>query len=501
MRFAAALTGLLTLSACQKAPASREMVLEPGPRGTFLALMTETAAVIEQPATENEPEFKFRIRNSPSKGISVGTSVGGEGQGDLSETQLFTPASITKVITSSIALKLLGPEFRFRTRVSWWLESDGQTARDLTIKADGDPLTNKGRLKEIVQELKKRGIKRISGKLNLVSADPRKDLSIPAFGLDQEDYLSCYGARVQNFNLLSNCSSIQVSGWNQARWIDSSIVTPLRFADAPQVGRLIVASDLGAQGQVKGYVIRSVTDQAKGRGLPVTDAKSWYGNALVQELKSQGFDIAGASSAQNQNLPENESFELTSITLAELTKNMNKVSDNFLAEALYKASAGFGTEKNINEAALSVVNMHLLEWLRTTGSESYAKELTFYDGAGLSRANKVTPRAFLAMLKAFTKEPWFPTLWDSLPIAGVDGTLRGRMGGSAAGKLVRAKTGTLKGAYQLAGYIPKLGPDGTTIIDYVPFVVLTATTPKNSGSARAFQDKLLGELADQVNRH
>jgi D-alanyl-D-alanine carboxypeptidase/D-alanyl-D-alanine-endopeptidase (penicillin-binding protein 4) len=502
MRFGYVLCALVLLAGCQKRQEAKEMVLTPGSRGTFFAVATELAAVVEQPATENEPEFKYRVRVSPTRGISVGTAVGGEGQGDLSENQLFTPASITKVITSSIALKRLGVDFKFRTRVSWLALEGGTVAKDLSVRADGDPFVTKSRLKEIAQELKKRGVKRLAGKLNLISADPRKDLSIPAYGLDPGDYWSCYGSRVQNFNLLRNCSTIQVSGWQgEARWLDPGITAPLSFDSVRRsTTRLGVENDLDGVA-VRGYVIHSAPEgKPAKKGLPVPDVKSWYGNALVTEMKNSGIDVSAVSAARDEQLPESESFELESAALDDIAKKMNKVSDNYLAESLYKATASLGSGKNINEAAAAVVRKEIGEWLGATGGQAFANDITLYDGAGLSRANKVTPRAFLSLLKAFTKEKWFPALWESLPIAGVDGTLKGRMRGNAAGHLVRAKTGTLKGAYQLAGYIPRLAADGS-VAEYVPFVLLTATTPKNQGAARAFQDKLLGELAEQINGH
>jgi len=82
--------------------------------------------------------------------------------------------------------------------------------------------------------------------------------------------------------------------------------------------------------------------------------------------------------------------------------------------------------------------------------------------------------------------------------AGVDGTLKDRMQLTAAYNLVRAKTGTLKGAYQIAGYIPRLADDGS-IAEYVPFVILSTTTPENETATRNFQDQLIDKLTERVN--
>ena len=111
-----------------------------------------------------------------------------------------------------------------------------------------------------------------------------------------------------------------------------------------------------------------------------------------------------------------------------------------------------------------------------------------------SRANRVSPRAFITLLREFAKEPTFPALWNSLAIAGVDGTLRGRMRNTPAENFVRGKTGTLRGAYQLVGYIP----GDLAKNEYIPFVILSEATPANEGIVRAFQNRIVAKLASQV---
>jgi D-alanyl-D-alanine carboxypeptidase len=89
---------------------------------------------------------------------------------------------------------------------------------------------------------------------------------------------------------------------------------------------------------------------------------------------------------------------------------------------------------------------------------------------------------------AATQPKIFSALWSALAIAGVDGTLRNRMKGTAAEGQLRGKTGTLRGVYNLAGYLP-------TDTGYVPFVVLTKTTPDFKFEARAAADRVGAQLA------
>ena len=80
-------------------------------------------------------------------------------------------------------------------------------------------------------------------------------------------------------------------------------------------------------------------------------------------------------------------------------------------------------------------------------------EVIFEEGSGLSRDNLATPNATAALLQYMSKRKCAATFLASLPIAGVDGTLRNRMKGTAAQGNVRAKTGSLRWARSLSGYV------------------------------------------------
>jgi D-alanyl-D-alanine carboxypeptidase/D-alanyl-D-alanine-endopeptidase (penicillin-binding protein 4) len=77
----------------------------------------------------------------------------------------------------------------------------------------------------------------------------------------------------------------------------------------------------------------------------------------------------------------------------------------------------------------------------------------YYDGSGLSRRNYLAPEALVRVLRAMALHPEFDVFYNALPIAGVDGTLRGRMRGTAAEGNVRAKTGFISNARALSGYV------------------------------------------------
>ena len=122
---------------------------------------------------------------------------------------------------------------------------------------------------------------------------------------------------------------------------------------------------------------------------------------------------------------------------------MNGPSDNFIAETLIKAlGMSFGGAGS-TAAGAAVVRSTVAELgLRTVA----------VDGSGLSRANRTSPRAVVALLTAMTESDVFEPFAASLPIAGRSGTLATRMRGTAARDACRAKTGTLSNVSALAGY-------------------------------------------------
>jgi D-alanyl-D-alanine carboxypeptidase/D-alanyl-D-alanine-endopeptidase (penicillin-binding protein 4) len=80
-------------------------------------------------------------------------------------------------------------------------------------------------------------------------------------------------------------------------------------------------------------------------------------------------------------------------------------------------------------------------------------QYVFYDGSGLSRQNLVTPHAVVELLEYASHQPWGKAFRDTLPVAGIDGSLADRMKGTDAQGRVHGKTGALGGVKTLSGYL------------------------------------------------
>jgi serine-type D-Ala-D-Ala carboxypeptidase/endopeptidase (penicillin-binding protein 4) len=183
--------------------------------------------------------------------------------------------------------------------------------------------------------------------------------------------------------------------------------------------------------------------------------------------------------------------EQPSPPLAEIVRRMNKPSDNLYAEMLLKAigvperglRAGIGIG-GAGEAALH-------RFLVRVGLRGPVPVLA--DGSGLSRFNLISARCLAQLLTAMDRHPAREPYFASLPIAGVDGTLRRRMLGTAAAGTVHAKTGSLTHVTALSGIVTTR--DG----ERLAFSILTNNWPgllSGAGGPRAMEDGVAIALAE-----
>jgi D-alanyl-D-alanine carboxypeptidase len=183
--------------------------------------------------------------------------------------------------------------------------------------------------------------------------------------------------------------------------------------------------------------------------------------------------------------------------LRELIRPFLLHSINYMGEAFFRKVGerkGSRAAANLNDAALPVVR----EFVKTmVNDDKDFGKIIINDGSGLSRASRVTARLMVKFLEAVKHEPYFSDFYAALPTAGHTGTLGRRMAGTAASGLVHAKTGTLDGNYQLAGYLTEKTKSGT---EYHPFAILTDTTVANAGYCRSVEDSALAKLASWMLR-
>ncbi len=214
------------------------------------------------------------------------------------------------------------------------------------------------------------------------------------------------------------------------------------------------------------------------------------GYLLKNELMEKGIEVIGDVVPGTVPLDARTVARHLSPPLANIIKSMNKPSDNWIAELLFKAiGAEVMGEPGTWQKGRDAVNEFLEE---ITGEPPGHR---FVDGSGLSRYNLLNVELLTQLLVyMYQNFELMPEYLASLPIAGVDGTLMNRMQGVSAENVLRAKTGTLSGVSALAGY--------TTTADgeVVAFGILISHYVGSATPARDIQDQIGGYLTG-FSRH
>lgn len=384
------------------------------------------------------------------------------------EDKFFIPASNLKLFTTAGGLLLLGPNYRFKTKI--WTNGyySGSTLYgDLIIQGAGDP-TISGRFHNNdinfvfdswIDSLIDLGIDKIKG--NIVGDDNLFDDIGLGDGWAWDYETDWYAAPSSAISFNDNCIDLQVF-YNFKS--DTIIVKP-----RPELKNFIILNNVkpasaGEQTRINVYRERGTNViNVSGKFRKSTDTLVTYSTvrnptqfamfALKNELEERGIRVNGYAidvDEYDRDLDYNSMkllFTGYSNELSEIIKVINKNSQNFFAEQLLKTIGleinGYGSaEKGISS---------LRELFAEIGLNP--DNIYMVDGSGLSNLDMVTPKQVVELLKyMYNNKDVFPYFYNSLPIAGIDGTLGRRMKGTTAESIVRAKTGFISHARSLSGY-------------------------------------------------
>ena len=217
-----------------------------------------------------------------------------------------------------------------------------------------------------------------------------------------------------------------------------------------------------------------------GRRRPLFQASppKFAAKAFTAALRRRGVAVRRSARAGSTPSTALALAGLNSPGIENLVASMNVPSDNFIAETLIKAlGARFGDGGSTSAGAAVVRDSAARLGIRTT----------VVDGSGLSRSNRTSPKAVVALLTAMDESELALPFEASLPVAGRTGTLHDRMRGTAARDACRAKTGTLSNVSALAGYCD------TRSGGRVAFAFLMNSV--STWTARRLQDRMTTALA------
>jgi D-alanyl-D-alanine carboxypeptidase/D-alanyl-D-alanine-endopeptidase (penicillin-binding protein 4) len=324
--------------------------------------------------------------------------------------KLFMPASNQKILTSTVALAQLGPDYRFATTfVTHGKIANGVLDGDLIVIGRGDPTVSdrvKGNamafMQTVADSLVARGIHRING-------------SVRAGGNAFPDSIYGYGWE-----------------WDDLRGESAAPVDELEFNE----GMTQHTVRIGGRDTLVAIATTSPADTYLGA---LISGLTKRGVVLSQSQPAAGFDSLAA--------PVDTIYSFYSPPLRDILKSFLKPSQNQTGEALIKTLGLEKTGVGTADSGAAVIKRQLAAW----GMDSMSTVV--YDGSGMSRHDLVTPEAIVRILVAIQRDPAFPLFYDALPIAGVDGTIKSRMVGTAAQNNIHAKTGTLEFVRSLSGYV------------------------------------------------
>lgn len=391
---------------------------------------------------------------------------------DYNGQTFMLPASTQKVFTALAAKLALGDSFQFQTALlTNGKVQNGQLNGDLIVRFTGDPDLTSGQLFNLLSQLKQQNINKINGNLIL-------DTSVfighdRGLGWIWNDLTMCFNAPPAAVNIDNNCFYVDIDA-NQPEGQPVKFNVPSQYP-IQVFGQVYVAGKEQAgycqldaivhdnnRYQVKGCLAR----QSKPFGLSfaVQDPNAYAAAIIQRQLKRLNIEFNGQVQQPYRQQQGQVLAQHLSKPLPDLIKKMMKKSDNQIADALfrtiaynqYKLPASFQLGALAMKKVLSQVGIKF-------GNSVIA------DGSGLSRHNLVAPQTMLQVLDYIAKNEEKLHLLDSFPIAGVDGTLSGR--GSLINpplvKNVIAKTGALKGVYNLAGYLTNARGEKVAFVQFI----------------------------------
>ncbi len=453
------LTGLILIAALVLASPA------PAQPTNFAGSLSELRAQLDRHL--NQPRFSGALWSVKVTSLDTGKTVY-ENHAD----RLMSPASNSKLYTGALALDTLGGDYQFTTPVlaTAGVGKAGVLHGDLIISGCGDPswkATNFwDNFTPFIVVLTNAGVRHVTGDIVMDTTF----IHGPPYGGSwcAEDLEDSDGAEISTLTLLDNTAQFSITP-------ASTLGEPCRLELAqPDTGIVLINRTRTATAGSKAsleitklpgtktvYVFGEVplSDKIQILDVPVPEPAMWFGTALKKALAQHGVNIQGKIRcvAWPESLPWNttnltELGEVKSPPLRTIIRSFMKPSQNLETDLVFdhvgelSRSTNESTWITSEELAVTVLERFL-------ATNEIPADLHFDEGSGLSRNNLTSARTTVALLAVMSTNRWSQDYFNALPIAGVDGTLRRRMKGTPAFENVHAKTGTLRWANSLSGYV------------------------------------------------
>jgi D-alanyl-D-alanine carboxypeptidase/D-alanyl-D-alanine-endopeptidase (penicillin-binding protein 4) len=403
-------------------------------------------------------------------GGQVGLEVRNAATGDVlyahNAQERLLPASNAKLLTSTAALDVLGPDYRFTTSVSaGQAPSHGTLLGNLYLKGTGDPTMLGPDYDALAKQVAGAGVRTVVG--NLVADDTHYDdvRLAPFWAWDDEPYY--YNAQISALTVAPNTDYdagtviVHIAPGGAAGQPAKVTVVPanhyVHLVGTPTTGAAgssDTADAVRRHGNNTIDVSGSIPADSTGDDVWAT---VWEPTQLVASifrdaLRAHGVRVVGGTSYSATPANTASLAVHQSMTVAQLLTPFLKLSNNMHAEHLIKAMGA----KAGGEGTWDTGTSTLLGDLPSMGVDT--SQIRMVDGSGLSRADLLTPQQITNLLIGARAKPWFNAWYNALPIAGnpdrfTGGTLRNRMRGTPAANNLHGKTGSMTAVSALSGYV------------------------------------------------
>jgi D-alanyl-D-alanine carboxypeptidase/D-alanyl-D-alanine-endopeptidase (penicillin-binding protein 4) len=418
----------------------------------------------------------------------------------INANEPMMPASTMKLVTTYSGLSLLGPDYRWKTTAyaDGEVDANGVLHGNLYIQGTGDPKLVPEELIDLVDQIRRNGITGIDGALVL---DKRyfdtSTRNLPAFDADESAPYNVgpdpllYAFKSLSFTLTPN-SDGQVSIDVLPQLAQLQIDNELRVTRGACAGSLPAASPSVAQ-TTGGFVQASFIGDYPLRCGPRTinvaalDHSTFFAGGFLALWKQAG----GTFNGTTREGPTPASARLVgthrSPVLSDIVRDINKFSNNVMARNLFLTiGAAMGKPPATTQKSAAAIEAFLhRSALPMTG-------LYLDNGSGLSREEHITAQSLADLLTAANSSPVAQVFVESLPIAGVDGTMRNRLTNAGAGGNAHIKTGTLRDVRAIAGYVGAENGESYVVVSFI--------NDPRAEAARAAHDALLEWVYEGARR-
>lgn len=408
------------------------------------------------------------------------------------EKFLLRPASNMKILTSAAGLLYLTPDYEFSTDLYY----DGYVSNDtlhgnIYIVGGCDPDFVTQDLHSFVDAVQSLNVSVING--NIYGDVSFKDSLYWGKGWMWDDDPSFDAPYLSALNINDNCVEVFVQ---QSEYIEKPTVTLI-----PDTKYLTVNNVSSFEGDEKFQISRNWIERknevvVKGKFpisnryvrqfVNVLDPSEYFLTLFSEVLDSNNIKASGT--IEIKNLPQ-ETNLLYSFKrkYSDIIENLNKTSDNLSAEmTLYALANKYSGKPATADSGIQFTNL-LIDSIGLNH-----KDYRLVDGSGVSHYNNVSAELLVNVLKYFYDEQpdLYELLYNSFPVAGIDGTLENRMRKTAAANNVHAKTGTLTGVSCISGYL-------TTKKNHtIAFSIMMQNYIGSSVKAKELQDEICKILSE-----